>query len=440
MKKILFIKNLSEASAQTLFLSHQGLEKELDLLLKGALSRNVNTFGRPCLVTTNGAYPIARIVLTKSPEDIGGEKQGAFAYQNIEPEKLAFSLLKKNLPFEKIEILCEEPERARESFKKYAALFEGISLAKKITSSPANLMTPDRVAEKCQELENQSVLVNVLDVQSLQEIGAEGLLNVGKGSYNPPKMVVMEWKGSKEPPIALVGKGICYDSGGINLKNSHLIEMKWDKAGAGVVIGVMAYAARCRLPLHLVGVVPLAENMPDGKAMRPGDVIGSLGGKQIEIVDTDCEGRLVLADGIAYAQKFYAPQSVIDFGTLTLETFGALGGEYAGLFCNDSLLQERLIKAGEMSGEKVWPLPLGEYYARQIVSQVADLKNSGVFRYGASSAAAEFLRAFVAPSLSWAHLDISGTAWRIDAPDEGVSGFGVELMASYFNLLMEGKG
>jgi leucyl aminopeptidase len=175
----------------------------------------------------------------------------------------------------------------------------------------------------------------------------------------------------------------------------------------------------------------LAENMPDGAALKPGDVITTLGGKRVEIIDTDCEGRLALADGLSYAQKMFSPKALIDLGTLTLEVFGALGGEYAGLFCNDAPLSNALLRAGDSSGEKLWPLPLGEYYAKQIRSKIADLKNVGTFRYGGSSAAAEFLRAFVKPTTPWAHIDIAGTAWKIDAPEEGVTGFGIRLLVNY---------
>ena len=236
---------------------------------------------------------------------------------------------------------------------------------------------------RCLVLEKQGVKVEVFDEKKLKEIGADALLAVGQGSSNPPRMVVMQWQGSEDEPIVLVGKGICFDAGGINLKTSHLPEMKWDKAGAGVVVGVIDVVSKMKSPINVVAIAMLAENMPDGAALKPGDVITTLGGKRVEIIDTDCEGRLALADGLSYAQKMFSPKALIDLGTLTLEVFGALGGEYAGLFCGmHESLSKSLLRAGDVSGEKLWPLPLGEYYAKQIRSKIADLKNVGTFRYG----------------------------------------------------------
>lgn len=434
MKKILFVDSLNKIEADTLILCHEEVQKEIDQVLKGAIVFNLQKFSRPLWMTTNGAYPIPRLALVDHANQLelwALDKRVAIAIENSQAEELAFSLLKKNPLSEEIIFLCPDPQLAEKRFQKYAHLFQGVTLAKEIISAPANLMTPEEVAKKCQHLANQGVLVDILDEKKLHQLNAHALLAVGQGSPHAPKMVIMEWKGSQEKPIALVGKGICYDAGGINLKTSHLNEMKWDKAGAGVVIGIMDALSRLKAPVHVVGVVVLAENMPDGNALKPGDVISSLGGKTIEIIDTDCEGRLALADGISYVQKYFSPKTLIDLGTLTLETFGALGGEYAGLFCNDAVLSEQLIKAGETTGQKLWPLPLGEYYANQIRSKIADLKNEGVFRYGASSAAAEFLRAFINPNLPWAHLDISGTSWKLDALEEGVTAFGVELIINY---------
>ncbi|MGL5263457.1 MAG: leucyl aminopeptidase family protein [Candidatus Rhabdochlamydia sp.] len=434
MKKVLFVDSLDEIEVDTLILCNRQLQEEIDQKLKGAISYNLQKFPRPLWMTTNKEYPIARLVLINEKDDFGVfavDKRVAIAFDNVASEKLAFELLKKNPLAETLIFLCDNPKQVEERFQKYRHLLQSISFAKEIIVAPANLMSPMEVANRCCSLEKQGVFVEVLDEEQLKEIKADALLAIGKGSSNTPKMVIMEYRGSKDPPIALVGKGICYDAGGINLKNSHLVEMKWDKAAAGAVIGVMDVLSRLKAEIHVVGIVVLAENMPDGNALKPGDVISSLGGKSIEIIDTDCEGRLALADGIAYVQKYFQPKALIDLGTLTLETFGALGGEYAGLFCNNPSLSKKLIKAGNITNEKLWELPLGEYYAHQIHSKIADLKNVGVFRYGGSSAAAEFLRAFVKPELPWAHIDISGTAWKVDAPEEGVTAFGVHLITEY---------
>jgi leucyl aminopeptidase len=212
------------------------------------------------------------------------------------------------------------------------------------------------------------------------------------------------------------------------LKTNFLNEMKWDKAGAGVVVGVLEALSLAKIPVSVVGTIALAENMPDGGALKPGDVIETLSGKTVEIVDTDCEGRLVLADSMTYVQQAYSPKILIDIGTLTRETFGALGGKYGGLFCNDQQLEKELISAGKRAQEELWPLPLGSFFAKHIRSQIADLKNAGIQSYGASSAAAEFLRAFLNQEIPWAHLDIAGVAWDIMKPTKGITAFGVRLL------------
>jgi leucyl aminopeptidase len=435
MSSVIFTDSLAQLEADVLLVCGERLQNILDDELQGAISFNLQKFPLPMTMTTNGRHSIAKLVFVENKEDLIPFIKGDTVAISMEKEcveKLAFDLLKNNPQVKKLIFLCEDPQETETRFVKYKSLLAGISLAKEIISAPANCMPPLEVVKKCQALENQGVSVQVFDCTQLKELGAHALLSVGKGSENPPFMVVMQWKGSTEPPIALVGKGICFDSGGINLKNAHLAEMKWDKAGAGAIIGTMDVVSKLKLPLNVVAVAVLAENMPDGKSLKPGDVISSLGKKNIEIVDTDCEGRLALADGIVYVQQTYSPKILIDLGTLTLETFGALGNEYAGIFCNDDGLCKQLIQAGQLAGEKLWPLPLGEYYAKKNHSKIADLKNSGGAGYGGSSVAAEFLRAFVSPNLPWAHLDIAGTAWDLDAPEAGVSAFGVSLLLEYF--------
>jgi len=433
MKNIAFLSSLDDFKVDTLLVCDPALQSRLDRQLGGAVEYNIRRFGFPAVMTTNGKFPIPKLIFTDQDRCplLDGEINVGIAMQNSEPAKLAYKILLEYPNIQQLFILCENPKEAEPSFQRYQALLDGVALAKKIIQAPSNQMTPGRVAEHCLELRSQGIEVTVFDHNKLQLMGAEALLAVGKGSPHAPKMILMEYRGSSEAPIALVGKGICYDSGGINLKQSHLLEMKWDKAGAGAVIGVMEVLSKLRPEVHVVGCIVLAENMPDGNSVKPGDVISSLKGLSIEVVDTDCEGRLALADGIAYVQQAYNPKTVIDLGTLTLETFGALGAEYAGLFCNDPNLQKALVDAGDSSEEKLWPLPLGEYYARQLRSPCADLKNVGVFRYGGSSAAAEFLNAFVKPGVAWAHIDIAGTAWKLDAPEEGVSAFGVKFLVEY---------
>lgn len=335
-----------------------------------------------------------------------------------------------------IRFICKAPAEQRERFDHYRCLAEGITLARELTSEPANVLYPETYAKRCLSLgEMWGLQVDVFDEEQLEKLGAHALLAVGKGSSNPPRLVVLHWKGGEpgEAPIALVGKGVCYDSGGINIKSSHLVEMKWDKAGASAVVGTMYALASMKAPVNVVGIIGLVENMPDGAALKPGDIIQTLAGKSVEVIDTDNEGRLVLADCLSYAQRFN-PRSIIDLGTLTLETFGALGGEYAGLFCEAELLTNELTHAGNVSGEKLWRLPLGEAFAKQIRSSVADIKNGGCPGFGESSAAAEFLRCFVNPSIPWAHLDIAGVAWvRDESPfcRQGATGFGVRVLVEW---------
>ncbi len=434
MKNIQFLESLDGIEADLLILRDPALQQKIDHQLKGALSFNLKKGKSPVWMTTNGAHTISRIVLPTKDDDLAAlatEKRVVVAIADQPAEKVAFEILVKEPSAESFIFLCPNAAQAEKAFQKERFLLEGLFAAKRLIAAPSNLLPPQEFANQCRLLESQGVKVDVLDEKRLKEIGAEALLAVGQGSIHPPKMVVMEWRGSNERPLVLIGKGICFDAGGINLKTANLTEMKWDKAGAGAVVGVLDVLSKMKAPINVVGIVVLAENMPDGAALKPGDVISTLGKKRVEIIDTDCEGRLALADGLSYAQMNYHPQVLIDLGTLAVETFGALGREYAGLFCNDAELTNELIQAGNASGDKLWPLPLGPYYASLVSSKIADLKNAGGYRYGASSAAAEFLRAFVDPQIPWAHIDIAGTAWKLDAPEAGVSGFGIRLLVDY---------
>jgi leucyl aminopeptidase len=364
---------------------------------------------------------------------------------------MAFGFLLKDWKFDKykksavkkrgktIRFICQNPEIQKKEFEYFDAIFQGVALAKELTSEPANILYPETYADRCLKLREHGIIVDVLNQDQLKKIGAHALLAVGKGSQNPPYMVVMNWKGSQkeEAPIALIGKGVCYDAGGINLKNSYLVEMNMDKAASGTIVGVMQALAKINYPFNVMGVIGLAENMPDGAALKPSDVIDTLSGKRVEIIDTDNEGRLILADCLSYAQQF-SPRVMIDLGTLTLETFGALADVYGGLFSEDEKLKKSLIEAGEKSGEELWPLPMGPAFAKYIQSSVADIKNSGIQGFGESSSTAEFLKCFVNEGVSWAHLDIAGMAWtKEDQPlcQPGVTGYGVRLLMEWLRSL-----
>jgi len=339
---------------------------------------------------------------------------------------------------EKIVVLCTDPKSLEARFNRIMAIVAGVNYAREMTSEPPNVSFPMAYAERLRELTSLGVEVEIFDEKALADLGLTALLAVGQGSGHETCMAVLKWNGLKEQsqPIAVVGKGVCFDSGGICLKpTAHQLEMKWDKAGAGVVAGLIKTLALSKAPVHVIGVVGLVENMPDGKALRTSDVIRTLSGQTIEVVNTDAEGRLVLADCLWYVQAKYKPKALIDLGTLTPETFATLGSVYAGLYSNDKDLVSDLEKAGERSGDLVWELPMGEYYAKQLESPIADIRNLGVEGWGENGAAAEFLKRFIITD-SWAHLDIAGVSWtKEELPlfAKGVTGFGVRLLEEWIH-------
>ena len=279
-------------------------------------------------------------------------------------------------------------------------------------SEPGNVLTPKAFADACADLANAGLEVEILDREALQALGMNALLGVAQGSALPPYVAVMQWHGGgSEPPLALVGKGICFDTGGISIKPAQGMEdMKWDMGGAAAVYGAMLALAGRKAAANVVGVVGLAENMPSGTAQRPGDVVRSMAGKTIEIVNTDAEGRLLLADVLHYTRERFKPKAIIDLATLTGAVIVALGHEQAGLFSNDDALASDLQAAGEATGELLWRLPLGKAYEKHIKSDIADLKNVGRAREAGSTAGAVFLQQFIGDT-PWAHLDIAATAW-----------------------------
>jgi leucyl aminopeptidase len=278
------------------------------------------------------------------------------------------------------------------------------------------------------------VVVEVLDEKKMKKLGMGALLGVGQGSVKPPRLVVMRWNGApddKEGPLAFVGKGVTFDTGGISLKpGPGMEEMKWDMAGAGAVIGLMAALAGRKAKANVVGVVGLVENMPDGNAQRPGDIVTSMSGQTIEILNTDAEGRLVLADALWYTQAQYKPRFMVNLATLTGAIIVSLGHEHAGLFSNNDELADRLLQAGKSTGEALWRMPLSPAYDKDIDCDAADMKNIGSAGKAGSITAAQFLQRFV-NGLPWAHLDIAGTAWSkkdTATVPKGATGYGVRLL------------
>jgi leucyl aminopeptidase len=322
---------------------------------------------------------------------------------------------------------------------------EGVKLARDLANTPSSDMTPTIFAEEAKNVASKVGLgCIVLGLEEIKQLGMGGILNVSRGSKEEPKVVILRYKGGKaeDKPIVLVGKGVTFDSGGISIKPSEKMEdMKYDKSGAAAVIATIYVAANLHLPLNIVAIAPLVENLPSGSAYKPGDIVKHYGGKTSEVISTDAEGRLILADVLAYAVDKEKPKAIIDLATLTGACVIALGSQASGLFGNDQALIEKLKKAAEVSGERVWQLPLWREYSDQIKSEVADMKNSGG-RSGGAITAAAFLSNFVGTT-PWVHLDIAGTAYTADDgtkvktyTPKGATGVGVRLL---INLLKDWK-
>jgi leucyl aminopeptidase len=325
-----------------------------------------------------------------------------------------------------------DPAATRRSFVDRVAVADGVVLARNLVNEPANVLFPDAFARRALALRRSGVAVEVLEPRKLRRLGMGALLAVGQGSAHESRVVVMRWNGGRkgDKPLAFIGKGVCFDTGGISIKPAQSMEdMKGDMAGAACVVGLMHALAERNAKVNAVGVIGLVENMPDGKAQRPGDIVTTMSGQTIEVINTDAEGRLVLADVLHYTANRFKPRLMIDLATLTGAIMVALGQEIAGLFTNDDKLAEQLAKAGEATGERVWRMPLGPEYDKLIDSKFADMKNTGG-RHGGAITAAQLLQRFVGKT-PWAHLDIAGTAMgspQSDINKSWGSGWGVRLL------------
>jgi leucyl aminopeptidase len=329
-------------------------------------------------------------------------------------------------------VLVDDPAAARRADAPLATTAAAVCAVRDLVSEPANVIHPQSFAAAAQDLAALGIGVEVLGVKALRERGLNAMLGVGQGSAHEPQLVVLEWRGGAkaDAPVAFVGKGVTFDTGGISIKPAQgMEEMKGDMAGAGAVLGAIRALAARRARANAVGICAMVENMPSGTAQRPGDVVRSASGQTIEVVDTDAEGRLVLSDALWYAQDRFKPRAMIDLATLTGSIMVALGYEYAGLFANDETLSKQLVAAGTATGERLWPMPISEAYDERIKSDIADMKNDGG-RWGDCINAAVMLKRFVGKT-AWAHLDIAGTAWiKEDQPlaPKGATGFGVRLL------------
>ena len=390
-----------------------------------------------------------RLVVDLTGLGIGGEAAARMAFgaaaRGWRYDIYRTKLSRKAKPTLEEVVIVGAGDGAEAAWERRSALLEGISLTRELVTEPANVIYPVSFVERCRSaMEGLGIEFEVLDENQMRELGMGALLGVGQGSEQPPRLLAMRWNGAADAakkPVVLIGKGITFDTGGISIKPAQGMEaMKWDMGGAGAVAGAMRAIAGRKAKANVVGICVLAENMPDGKAQRPGDVVTSMSGQTIEVINTDAEGRLVLSDAMTWAQRQYRPEYMVDLATLTGAMIISLGHEYAGLFTNDDGLGEMLTRAGNASGDKLWRMPLGEAYDKLMDSTIADMKNAGP-REAGSITAATFLQRFVEDGVKWAHLDVAGMVWS-EKPgslyDKGATGFGVALLDRFVSDSFEG--
>jgi len=344
----------------------------------------------------------------------------------------------KNINFS---VISSHKNNIQKKYKYYDAIKEGVFLTRDLVSEPPNILTPKVYTQEIKKLSKLGLKIKIYNEREMKKLGLNALLGVGQGSVNESFLVTLEWNGEKKSvkkPLAFVGKGVCFDTGGISLKPARFMEeMKYDMAGSAVVVGLLKSLALRKAKINAVGVVGLVENMPGGNAQRPGDIVKSFSGKTIEILNTDAEGRLVLADALSFTEKKYKPKIMIDLATLTGAIIVSLGEEYAGLFSNDDDLSEKIFKASKNVNEKTWRLPLDKNYDKLMNSTIADVQNINYSGGAGSITAAQFLQRFVLNKTPWAHLDIAGMAFSKKAANlnpGGATGFGVRLLN---NLIRE---
>jgi leucyl aminopeptidase len=344
---------------------------------------------------------------------------------------------------EEVVIVGGDPAAAKRYDQRWAPVVEGVSLTRELVTEPANIIYPESFVERVQAaVEDSGLEIEVLDRKTMEKLGMGALLGVAQGSIREARLMILKWNGGGKggQPTAFVGKGVTFDTGGISIKPAAGMEaMKWDMGGAGAVAGALKALALRKAKANIVGICGLVENMPGGNAQRPGDVVTTMSGQTVEVINTDAEGRLVLADAITYVQRNFKPSTIVDLATLTGAILISLGHEWAGLFSNNEELAGKLSEAGEESGDKVWRMPLGEPFDRLIDSPIADMKNVGP-REGGSITAAQFIQRFVENGVKWAHVDMAGKAWTDKASatyEKGATGFGVRLLDQYVADVLE---
>ena len=342
-----------------------------------------------------------------------------------------------------VEIVVGDALKAAEAaWAPLRAAAEGAAFTRALVAEPANILYPESCVDRCRELTALGIEIEVLDEAAMRKLGMGALLGVSQGSAREARLLCMKWDGTggQADPVAFVGKGVTFDTGGISLKPGPGMEdMKWDMGGAGAVAGTMKALAARKAKAHVIGVCGLVENMPGGKAQRPGDVVTSMSGQTIEVLNTDAEGRLVLCDAISWVQQVYKPKTIIDLATLTGAMIISLGHEHGGLFSNDDTLAEQILTAGKAVNERLWRMPMGEVYDKLIDSPIADMKNIGP-REGGSITAAQFIARFVEEGVKWAHLDIAGMVWAAKPGtmwEKGATGYGVRLLDQFVKDVLE---
>ena len=378
----------------------------------------------------NSEYLIASDSISSKFENLLGHflyglKLKSYAFNKYKSKKetrvISLIITGKNKPSEKTQL-------------KFKALEEGTFFARDLVSEPGNILHPDEYVKRLTTLRKYGLKVNVYDEKKLKKLGMFALLGVGQGSIRGSYLVTMEWSGAKNnsKPLAFVGKGVCFDTGGYSLKPAKFMEdMTYDMAGSATVVGLMKSLALRKAKVNAVGVVGLVENMVSGNAQRPGDIVKSYSGKTIEVLNTDAEGRLVLADALTFTEKKYKPKFIIDLATLTGAIIVCLGSEYAGLFSNDDKLSKQIFEAGQKVEEKVWRMPLHKNYDKLMNSKNADMQNINYVGGAGSTTAAQFLQRFILNKTPWAHLDIAGMAFSKYGGalnSGGATGFGVRLL------------
>ena len=369
----------------------------------------------------------SKLISAKSCLDIGmGARLGSYRFDRYKTKKDSKS------KSQTLTIHTKSASAAKKLWDGHEGVGDGVMLARDLVNEPANVLTPKEFAKRSSQLKKLGCSVDILDEKAMKGLKMEALLGVARGSRNPPRMAIIQWKGgkAKEKPVAFIGKGVTFDTGGISLKPAGgMGDMKGDMGGAAAVAGLMHALAARKAKANVVGIIALVENMPDGDAQRPGDIVKSMSGQTIEVLNTDAEGRLVLADALYHCNKKFKPKFMINLATLTGAILVALGSEHAGLFSNDDDLSEQLSQAGIKTNEKVWRMPLTPEYNKLIDSKNADMKNIGG-RHAGSITAGQFLQRFVGDT-PWAHLDVAGTA--MGSPQNEInkswaSGYGVRLL------------